>query len=92
MTVVLDHDRGAVGLTIVFLLYLAVVVVTSAVGGSIVGTATAVIAFLVVNFFFTDPRHTLNVSDPDRLAELIIFLAVAGTVAALGDTANRRRR
>jgi two-component system sensor histidine kinase KdpD len=75
----------------VFLLYLAAVVVVSAIGGSIVGTATAVIAFLVVNFYFTEPRHTLDVADPERLAELIIFLVVAGTVATLGDTATRRR-
>ena len=44
-----------------------------------------------VNFFFTEPLHTLDVSDPERLAELIIFLAVSGTVAALVDTATRRQ-
>jgi two-component system, OmpR family, sensor histidine kinase KdpD len=51
----------------------------------------AIVAFLLVNFFFTEPLHTLDVSDPERLAELIIFLAVSATVATLVDTAGRRR-
>ena len=45
-----------------------------------VGVCVAIVAFLVVNWFFTEPVHTLNVSDPERLAELIIFLAVSGTL------------
>jgi two-component system sensor histidine kinase KdpD len=91
LTVVLDRQRDDVSLTIVFLLYLALVVAISAAGGPLVGISTAVVAFLVVNFFFTEPVHTLDVSDPERVAELVIFLAVAGTVAVLVDTASRRR-
>jgi K+-sensing histidine kinase KdpD len=91
LTAVLEAYRGDVSLAIVFLVYLAAVVALSAAGGPLVGVSTAIIAFLVVNFFFTEPLHTLDVADPERLAELIIFLAVAGTVATLVDTANRRR-
>ena len=63
----------------------------SAAGGPIVGISAAIVAFLLVNWFFTEPLHTLDVSDPERLAELIIFLAVSATVATLVDTAGRRR-
>ena len=91
LTAILQSRRDDVSLTIVFLLYLAVVVALSAAGGPVVGVCAAVVAFLVVNWYFTEPVHTLNVSDPERLAELIIFLAVAGTVAALVDTATRRQ-
>jgi two-component system sensor histidine kinase KdpD len=91
MTAILESLRDDIGLTIVFLLYLAAVVALSAAGGPLVGVSVAIVAFLVVNFYFTEPLHTLNVSDPERLAELIIFLAVSGTVAALVDTATRRR-
>jgi two-component system sensor histidine kinase KdpD len=91
LTIVLDTQRDDVSLTIVFLLYLAAVVALAAAGGPLVGIGSAVVAFLVVNYFFTEPLHTLDVSDPERLAELVIFLAVSGTVAALVDTAGRRR-
>jgi two-component system sensor histidine kinase KdpD len=91
LTAILQSRRDDISLAIVFLLYLGVVVALSAAGGPLVGACAAVVGFLVVNWFFTEPLHTLNVSDPERLAELIIFLAVAGTVAALVDTATRRQ-
>jgi two-component system, OmpR family, sensor histidine kinase KdpD len=91
LTSILQAHRGDVSLTIVFLLYLGVVVALAAAGGPLVGVCVAIVAFLVVNWFFTEPVHTLNVSDPERLAELIIFLAVSGTVASLVDTATRRQ-
>ena len=91
ITALLVAFRADISLTIVFLLYLATVVALAAAGGPIVGISAAVAAFLVVNFFFTEPIHTLNVADAERLAELIIFLAVSGTVSALVDTAGKRR-
>jgi two-component system sensor histidine kinase KdpD len=91
LTAILDAWRDEVSLTIVFLLYLAAVVAVAAAGGPVVGIASAVVAFLVVNYFFTEPLHTFDVSDPERVAELVIFLAVSGTVATLVDTASRRR-
>jgi two-component system sensor histidine kinase KdpD len=91
LTMVLDAWRDDVSLTIIFLLYLAAVVALSAAGGPIVGISVAIVAFLLVNWFFTEPLHTLDVSDPERFAELIIFLAVSATVATLVDTAGRRR-
>ena len=91
LTALLVAQRPAVSLIIVFLLYLAAVVAVAAAGGPIVGVIAAVAAFLAVNFFFTEPIHTLNVADAERLAELIIFLAISGTVSALVDTAGKRR-
>jgi K+-sensing histidine kinase KdpD len=91
LTEILQTWRGDVSLTIVFLLYLGVVVAHAAAGGPVVGVSAAIVAFLVVNWFFTEPLHTLNVASPEQLAELVIFLAIAGTVAALVDTATRRQ-
>jgi two-component system sensor histidine kinase KdpD len=48
---------------------------------------TAVAAFLVYDFFFTEPRYSLVVSDPREWLELILFLFVAlvvGRLSALG--------
>lgn len=91
LTRILQVYRDEVSLTIVFLLYLGVVVAHAAAGGPVVGVCSAIVAFLVVNWFFTEPLHTLDVASPEQLAELVIFLAIAGTVAALVDTATRRR-
>ena len=66
LTLLLDAWRDDVSLTIVFLLYLAAVVAIAAAGGPIVGIAVAIVAFLLVNFFFTEPLHTLDVSDPEH--------------------------
>lgn len=91
MTLVLRAVRDDVSLTLVFLVYFAAVVALSAAGGPLVGVATALAAFLLVNFFFTQPLHTLDVAEAEQLVELLIFLAVSGTVATLVDTASRRR-
>ena len=91
MTLVLRAVRDDVSLALVFLVYFAAVVALSAAGGPLVGVATALVAFLVVNFFFTEPLHTLDVAEAEQLVELLIFLAVSGTVATLVDTASRRR-
>ncbi len=91
LTLILDARRDDVSTTIIFMLYLAAVVALSAAGGPIVGVAVAVIAFLLVNWFFTEPLHTLDVSTPEHVVELMIFLAVGATVATLVDTAGRRR-
>jgi len=91
LTLILDARSDDVSTTIIFLLYLAAVVALSAAGGPIVGISVAIIAFLLVNWFFTEPLHTLDVSQPEHLVELMIFLAVSATVATLVDTAGRRR-
>jgi two-component system sensor histidine kinase KdpD len=91
LTAVLVWQRDDVSSTIIFLLFLAAVVAISAAGGPLVGISAAIVALLLVNFFFTEPLHTLDVSDPEQLVELIIFLAVSGPVATLVDTASRRR-
>jgi two-component system sensor histidine kinase KdpD len=90
LTIALRAVRDDVSLTMVFLVYFAAVVALSAAGGPIVGLAVALAAFGVVNFFFTEPLHTFNVAEAEQLIELLIFLAVSGTVATLVDTASRR--
>lgn len=89
-TAVLTAWRGSLSQAMVFLLYLALVVVLAAIGGPVVGVVSAAVAFLLVNWFFTEPLHTLNVADAEGVTELIIFLAVSGTVAALVSAATRR--
>lgn len=51
--------------------------------------ATAIFAFLAYNYFFTQPRFTFEITRPDELVAVILFL-VTGLVG--GHVANRLRR
>jgi len=66
--------------------FVAVVIV-----GSLIGTgpavATAIASFFIYDFFFTQPRLTLLVSDPKEFLDLVLFLVLAvvvGRLSALG--------
>ena len=91
LTAGLNAARDDVSIALVFLLYISLVVAVSLGGGTTIGIASAVVAFFVVNWFFTEPYHTLSVADPERVAELLIFLTVSAIVAVLVDTATRRQ-
>src|SRR5207302_9016864 len=59
--------------------------------------AAAAVSFLGLNYFFTPPKHTFNVSKVDDLVALLVFLGVAAIVGALfaralGERARAERR
>jgi two-component system sensor histidine kinase KdpD len=59
------------------------VVVAAAYGGRGGGLAASVIAFLALNFFFTEPYHTLWVFRLPDLVALFVFLAISVVVGEL---------
>jgi two-component system, OmpR family, sensor histidine kinase KdpD len=64
-------------------LCLLAVVGAAAIGGSRSGIVAAVVSFLGLNFFFTEPRHTLIVREPSDVIALCAFLLSALIVGAL---------
>jgi two-component system, OmpR family, sensor histidine kinase KdpD len=67
--------------------YLLAVVIVGSVGGTVAAVGTAVLAFLVYDLLFTEPRLSLVVADPNELLNLVLVLIVAiaiGRLAALG--------
>jgi two-component system sensor histidine kinase KdpD len=80
-TVVARAQRGA-GTAVPALLYLVGVTIGSIVGGLWAGLAAAAAAFVLLDFFFTEPKHTLIVAHADDVFGLIVFLAVAVFVSA----------
>ena len=67
--------------------YLVAVVIVGWLGGTWPALATALVAFLVYDLLFTDPRFSLVVADPVELLNLVLVLIVAlavGRLAALG--------
>ena len=75
--------RGRLDKAHVALLFLIVVLISSARLGRALGIATAVLTFLAFNFFFLAPQHTLIVADPRDWLVLATYLVTAGIAAQL---------
>src|SRR5260221_11868422 len=57
--------------------YLLLPLISAALWGYAVGLFAAVLADLLVNFFFVPPVHTFIVQQPAHVGALLVFLAVA---------------
>ena len=91
LTAILLAIHARLGLPSIFLLYLTVIVAVALVGGSWPALAAAVGASLLINRFFTPPRHTWAIADPQNLFALVVFVIVAGVVSLLVDREARAR-
>jgi two-component system sensor histidine kinase KdpD len=67
----------------VALAYLLVALIAAALWGWAVGLVSAVVANLLVNFFFIPPLHTFSVREPENVVALFLFLTVAAIGAAM---------
>jgi len=88
-----ERELGAVSL------FLLAVVAASVAGGIWAGIGSSALGFLALNYFFTEPLHTLRVRNRDDVVALVVFLVVAllvGWVVARAvserDRATRRER
>ena len=90
LTLVLTYLRPHLGLPSILLLYLLTVVLVSAVGGLWPALATAVVAFVLANYYFTPPIHTFTIAEGDNVVALVVFLAVAAVVSGFVALASRR--
>jgi two-component system, OmpR family, sensor histidine kinase KdpD len=89
--VLLDVAGGASRTSLATMLFLSLAVVATLVGGRWPGVAAAVIGALLLNYFFIPPLHTLDVASVADLCALAVFTLTAVAVAAVVDTAARRR-
>jgi two-component system, OmpR family, sensor histidine kinase KdpD len=74
------------------LVYLVAVVAVAVVGGFWPAVLAAVIASLLVNWYFTPPVHTLTIADGKSLLALLLFVTVAVTVSSVVHLAALRAR
>jgi two-component system sensor histidine kinase KdpD len=74
------------------LLYLLAVVVVAVVGGLVVAVVSAIAAALLINYYFVEPTHTLNVAHADQAVALVVFVVVAAVVSGTVELATRRAR
>ncbi len=92
LTLGLAHSRDTLSLPSQLLLYLCLVIVVSFVGGIYPAVVTALLATLLLNYYFTPPLHELTIKDPENILALVVFLLVAGAVSSLVELAARRTR
>jgi two-component system sensor histidine kinase KdpD len=90
LTVILTALRGSVELSTVLLLYLALTVAVTAVGGFPSGLLAAVGGFALADFYFTRPFHRWVIADADVIVALVVFVIIAVLVSVLVDIAARR--
>jgi two-component system sensor histidine kinase KdpD len=83
---------GASPLLNATLLMLLGALVSAAFWGFPVGLYAAVLADLLVNFFFVPPVHTLTVAAPHNVVALLLFLAVAAVGASMLSLLRREVR
>ena len=74
------------------LVYLVAVVAVAVVGGFWPAVFAAVVASLLVNWYFTPPVHTLTIADGKSLLALLLFVTVAVTVSSVVHLAAHRAR
>ena len=66
------------------------VVLVALVGGAVAALVSAIAAAVLINYFFVEPLHTLNIADPDQAVALVVFVAVAALVSGAVEIAVRR--
>jgi two-component system, OmpR family, sensor histidine kinase KdpD len=91
LTAALTAVSSDVSLPSDLLFYLLVVIGVAAVGGLVPAVLSAIGAFLLANWYFTKPFHTLSVDRDDNLIALIVFVVVAVVVGELVSRVARRR-
>jgi two-component system, OmpR family, sensor histidine kinase KdpD len=90
ITVVLAASRQHLNLADVVLVYLVAVVTITVLGGFWPAVLAAVASSLLLNWYFTEPLHTFNISDPKELLALLLFVTVAVAVSSVVHLAARR--
>jgi two-component system sensor histidine kinase KdpD len=83
-------EGDAVGIDGASPVYLVAVVAVAALAGTVPAIITAIAAFLMYDYLFTQPRFSLVVADPREWLDLVLFLFVALVVGRLAAIQHRR--
>lgn len=82
--------RDDIEISSILLLFLLAVLLAAAVGGLGPALAASGLGFLLVNYYFTPPLHTLDIEHLKNVLALGVFLLVGVVVSWYGSTAGRR--
>lgn len=86
---VIDRLTGVAGQNALFFVVVLAVALFGGIGPAVVA---ALLSGLLLNFFFTEPRYSFTIAEPDNFVTTVVLLVVAVAVAALVDAAAARAR
>ncbi|MFE1575995.1 ATP-binding protein [Streptomyces fradiae] len=92
LTLVLTSMGGGTGLANEIQLLMAVTVAAALLGGMWPALTSAALGSLLLNWYFTSPVHTWTIADPENAFAVLVFFAVAASVASVVGLAARRTR
>jgi two-component system sensor histidine kinase KdpD len=90
LTLMLTQTRGTINLTSDTLLFLALVVGISLLGGIASALVASLVASILLNYYFIPPIHKFTIAQPNNVLALVVFAIVAIVVAAIVDTARKQ--
>jgi two-component system sensor histidine kinase KdpD len=90
VTLGLTYLRPELNLTSDLLVYLLAVFAVSLAGGVYPGVLTAVVASLLLNYYFTPPIYRWTIAERDNVIALVAFVLVAATASWVVELAARR--
>ena len=85
----IDRLTGVAGQNALFFVVILAVALFGGIGPALV---SALLSGLLLNFFFTEPRYSFTIAEPDNFITTVVLLVVAVAVAALVDVAAARSR
>ncbi|MFJ9610444.1 ATP-binding protein [Kitasatospora sp. NPDC101176] len=89
LTLALSPFRSTLNLTTDALIFQLGVVVVALLGGALSALLAALIASVLLNYFFIPPLHTLTIDEANNIVALVVFATVALTVSTVVDHAGR---
>jgi two-component system, OmpR family, sensor histidine kinase KdpD len=92
VTIVLASSRSGLNLTSDVLVFLAAVIAVAVTGGFLPAVLSAVVASLLLNYYFTPPIHQWTIAEANNALALGVFVAVGLVVSFVVDIAARRTK
>ena len=92
ITLLLANLRGDLNLTSDVLILMVGVIAVALVGGLVPAVIAAVGGSLLLNYYFTPPIYTFNISEANNALALAVFLIVAIIVSSIVNNAARRSK
>ena len=92
VTVVLASMRSSLNLTSDMLAFLVAVIAVAVTGGFVPALLEAIVASLLLNYYFTPPIHQWTIAEANNALALVVFVAVGLVVSWVVDIAARRTK
>ncbi|GAB7182506.1 sensor histidine kinase KdpD [Kitasatospora sp. Ki12] len=89
LTALLSQAHQRINLTTDALIFQLGVVIVALLGGAMSALVAALVASVLLNYYFIPPIHSLTIGETNNIVALVVFAAIALTVSTVVDHAGR---